>query len=118
MEGVLLGRTGPAGPVLVLSIARVCKPGSKLATIGGQQDTTLAGDLTAASASTDDVRSAMDWLANRVSKHCEENRRQTLPTEANPDRFALFDVSSLWVTRTHFELAARGYSRERKKAQS
>jgi hypothetical protein len=32
------------------------------------------------------------------------------------DGIAMFDLSSSWVEETHCELAARGYSRDRKKA--
>src|SRR5450756_668507 len=39
----------------------------------------------------------------------------TWPGAANPDRLALFDLSSSWVTGRHCPLAARGYSRDGKK---
>src|ERR1035437_9131329 len=63
----LPGLLGPAGRerdiALALIIARVCRPGSKLATTRWWTDTTLAADLGVADASTDEVYAAMDWLA-------------------------------------------------------
>src|SRR6266545_7615799 len=63
---------GPAGPerdlAMALIIARVCRPGSKLATTRWWQDTTLAVDLGVAEASTDQVYAAMDWLGDRQDK--------------------------------------------------
>ncbi|MDJ0358409.1 hypothetical protein [Paenarthrobacter sp. PH39-S1] len=41
--------------------------------------------------------------------------KKHLSRGANPDRLALFDLSSSWVTGHHCPLAARGYSRDGKK---
>jgi hypothetical protein len=38
-----------------------------------------------------------------------------LNAQVNPNRLALFDLSSSWVTGTHCPLAARGHSRDAKK---
>ena len=111
---------GPAGPVrdlvMALVIARVCKPASKLATTRWWQDTTVAEDLGVAAASTDEVYAAMDWLAGRQEDIEKKLAAKHLGREANPNRLALFDLSSSWVTGKHCELAARGYSRDGKKA--
>ena len=101
--------------VLALIIARVCRPGSKLATTRWWQDTTLAEDFGVASAGTDEVYAAMDWLADRQEGIEKKLARKHLSPEANPLRLALFDLSSSWVTGEHCELAARGYSRDGKK---
>jgi len=110
---------GPASKqrdlVLALIIARVCKPGSKLATTRWWQDTTLAADLGVTAAGTDEVYAAMDWLAARQEGIEKKLAAKHLGSQANPDRLALFDLSSSWVTGTHCELAARGYSRDGKK---
>src|SRR5665811_231332 len=78
---------GPAGRhrdiALALIIARVCRPGSKLATTRWWTETNLV--------------------------------RTHLTGAGNPDRLALFDLSSSWVTGRHCPLAARGYSRDGKK---
>ena len=110
---------GPAGRdrdiALALIIARVCRPGSKLATTRWWADTTLAADLGVADASTDEVYAAMDWLARRQEAIETKLVRTHLAGAANPDRLALFDLSSSWVTGRCCPLAARGYSRDGKK---
>jgi hypothetical protein len=115
----LPGLLGPAGRdrdiALALIIARVCRPGSKLATTRWWADTTLAADLGVADASTDEVYAAMDWLQARQDAIESKLVRSHLTGADNPDRLALFDLSSSWVTGKHCPLAARGYSRDGKK---
>jgi hypothetical protein len=115
----LPGLLGPAGRerdiALALIIARVCRPGSKLATTRWWTDTTLADDLGVADASTDEVYAAMDWLGARQDAIEIKLVRTHLAGPANPDRLALFDLSSSWVTGKCCPLAARGYSRDGKK---
>jgi hypothetical protein len=115
----LPGLLGPAGRerdiALALIIARVCRPGSKLATTRWWTDTTLADDLGVADASTDEVYAAMDWLGARQDGIETKLVRTHLAGAANPDRLALFDLSSSWMTGRCCPLAARGYSRDGKK---
>ena len=115
----LPGLLGPAGRhrdlALALVIARVARPGSKLATTRWWADTTLAVDLGVDHASTDEVYAAMDWLAGRQGAIERKLVRAHLTGPGNPDRLALFDLSSSWVTGRHCPLAARGYSRDGKK---
>jgi len=115
----LPGLLGPAGRrrdlVFALLVARVCRPGSKLATTRWWADTTLAHDLGVADASTDEVYAAMDWLAGQQDHIESQLARRHLTGPANPDRIALFDLSSSWVTGSHCPLAARGYSRDGRK---
>src|SRR5450631_39674 len=110
---------GPAGRdrdiALALIIARVCQPASKLATTGWWTDTTLAADLGVADATTDEVYAAMDRLAGRQDAIETKLVRTHLNGAGNPDRLALFDLSSSWVTGHCCPLAARGYSRDGKK---
>ncbi|WP_434619462.1 IS1634 family transposase [Arthrobacter sp. A5] len=110
---------GPACPqrdlALALVIARVCRPGSKLATTRWWADTTLAVDLGLTAAGTDEVYAAMDWLETRQESIEKALAKKHLSPGANPDRLALFDLSSSWVTGHHCPLAARGYSRDGKK---
>ena len=54
---------------------------------------------------------AMDWLAGRQESIEKKLGAKHLGREANPNRLALFDLSSSWVTGSHCELAVRGYSR-------
>jgi len=97
---------------VALIVARVCRPGSKLATTRWWADTTLGVDLGVAGASTDEVYAAMDWLAGRQDAIEAGLARRHLGAAANPDRLALFDLSSSWVTGSHCPLAAHGYSRD------
>jgi hypothetical protein len=110
---------GPAGRerdiALALIIARVCRPGSKLATTRWWADTTLAADLGVDDASTDEVYAAMDWLVGRQDAIETKLVRTHLAGAANPDRLALFDLSSSWMRGRCCPLAARGYSRDGKK---
>jgi hypothetical protein len=110
---------GPAGRhrdiALALIIARVCRPTSKLATTRWWADTTLAADLGVADATTDEVYAGMDWLAGRQDAIETKLVRTHLTGPDNPDRLALFDLSSSWVTGRCCPLAARGYSRDGKK---
>jgi hypothetical protein len=75
----------------------------------------LADDLGVADASTDEVYAVMDWLAGRQEAIETKLVRTHLSGAANPDRLALFDLSSSWVTGRCCPLAARGYSRDGKK---
>lgn len=111
---------GPAGRsrdlAFALLIARVVAPASKLATTTWWADTTLGPDLRVADASTDEVYAAMDWLADRQTSIEKSLAARHLSSErVNPDRLALFDLSSSWVTGSHCPLAARGYSGDGKK---
>lgn len=109
---------GPAGPerdvVMGLIVARVCRPGSKLATTRWWTDTTLAVDLGIADASTDDVYAAMDWLAGRQ----DTIEARLAERHLTPGGMVLVDLSGSYVEGRHNELAARGYSRDGKKGKA
>jgi hypothetical protein len=111
---------GPAGPqrhlALALVISRVVAPGSKLSTLAWWSDTTLGADLGVTGVSDDDVYAAMDWLGARQDRIEASLARRHLAPEANPSKMALFDLSSSWLEGTHCPLAARGWSRDGKKA--
>jgi Transposase DDE domain len=110
----LPGLLGPPGRqrdlALALVVARVVRPGSKLATTRWWQETTLAADLGVQEASTDEVYAAMDWLQGRQG-HIE---RTLARRHLEPGGLALFDLSSSYVEGRHCELAARGDSRDQK----
>jgi hypothetical protein len=93
----------------------VVAPACKLATTSWWADTTLGPDLGVADAGTDEVSAAMDWLAARQEgiERCLAARHLSGP--GNPDRLALFDLSSSWMTGRCCPLAAYGYSRDGKK---
>jgi len=112
----LLGPAGRARDLaFALIVARVCRPASKLATTRWWVDTTLAHDLGVADASTDEVYAALDWLVAQQDAIEAKLAGKHLTGEANPDRLALFDLSSSWMTGSCCPLAARGYSRDGKK---
>jgi hypothetical protein len=110
---------GPAGRqrdlALALVISRVVHPGSKLSTIAWWHDTTLGADLGIADATTDEAYAAVDWLESRQEAIEKKLARRHLAPEANPQRMALFDLSSSWLEGSHCPLGARGYSRDGKK---
>jgi hypothetical protein len=111
---------GPAGRsrdlALALIVARVVRPGSKLATASWWDDTTLGIDLGVAGASTDEVYASMDWLGGRQDLiEARLAARHLADQQTNPQRMALFDLSSSWMEGSHCPIAKRGYSRDGKK---
>lgn len=98
-----------------LILARVVHPRPKLATTKWWGDTTLVADLGLESVSTDEVYAAMDWLGDRQGTIENALAKRHLAEAANPSRLAYFDLSSSWVEGTKNELAARGYSRDKKR---
>jgi hypothetical protein len=110
---------GPAGRLrdlaLALIISRVAHPGSKLSTLAWWGDVTLGADLGIADATTDEAYAAMDWLQARQDAIETKLARRHLAPAANPQRMALFDLSSSWLEGRCCPLGARGYSRDGKK---
>jgi hypothetical protein len=96
--------------VMALVIARVCRPASKLATTRWWQTTTLAPDLGVADTSTDQVYTAMDWLASEQATIESRLARRHL----SDGDLVFYDLSSSWMEGAHCSLAARGYSRDHK----
>src|SRR6266536_2703215 len=92
---------GPACPqrdlALALIVSRVARPGSKLSTLTWWPDVTLGADLGVDGATTDEVYAAMDWLAARQETIEARLARRHLAPAANPQRMALFDLSSSWL---------------------
>ncbi|HEX8005006.1 MAG TPA: IS1634 family transposase [Trebonia sp.] len=110
---------GPAGRqrdlALALIISRVVHPGSKLSTLAWWGDVTLGADLGIEDATTDEAYAAMDWLQSRQDAIENKLARRHLAPAANPQRMALFDLSSSWLEGSRCPLGARGYSRDGKK---
>ncbi len=100
---------------LALIVARVVHPRPKLSTTKWWLDTTLAVDLGVLDASTDDVYKAMDWLLNHQETIEAQLAKKHLGSKSDSPTLAYFDLSSSWVEGTHNELAARGYSRDKKR---
>jgi hypothetical protein len=117
-----LGLPGLLGPAcrhrdlaLALIVSRVLAPASKLSTLAGWADSTLGVDLGVAGASSDEVYAAMDWLHQRQDAIEAALAARHLAPTTNPQRMALFDLSSSWMEGSQCPLAARGYSRDGKK---
>lgn len=113
-----LGIMGLLGPecrqrdlAFALIISRVARPGSKLSTTRWWADTTLGEDLEIADADPDEVYEAMDWLLARQ----DDIERQLARRHLALGGIAMFDLSSSWVEGRCCELAANGYSRDRKR---
>lgn len=106
---------GPPGPkrdmVMALVVARVVRPGSKLATTRWWADTTLAGDLGLGEANTDDIYAAMDWLVDRQGSIEAALARRHL----GPGALVLYDLSSSHYEGTSCPLAALGFARDHKR---
>ncbi|WP_099868860.1 IS1634 family transposase [Mycobacterium heckeshornense] len=100
--------------VFALIISRVIQPASKLSTLASWADSTVGVDLDVATASTDEIYAAMDWLADRQDTIEKKLAAKHLGPQANPSRMALFDLTSAWMTGRCCELASRGYSMDGK----
>jgi len=98
-----------------LILARVVHPRPKLSTTTWWGDTTLASDFELSEVGTDQVYAAMDWLGDRQASIEGTLAHRHLGIEANPQGLAYFDLSSSWVEGSKNELAARGYSRDKKR---
>ena len=96
-------------------LARVVHPRPKFATTKWWSDTTLEADLELASIGTDEVYAAMDWLGERQGAIESTLATRHLGDSVHPSRLAYVDLSSSWVEGTKNELAARGYSRDKKR---
>jgi len=94
-----------------LIIARAVAPASKLATTRWWADTTLGIDLGIASASTDEVYAAMDWLLARQ----DAIEKKLAARHLARGGLALFDLSSAWLEGRSCPLGAFGHSRDGKK---
>lgn len=94
-----------------LILSRVLRPTSELSTLGWWNDTTLGTDLGIAQASTDEVYAAMDWLGQRQTVIEKTLAGRHLATGG----IAMFDLSSSWVEGRCCDLAAFGYSRDKKR---
>jgi hypothetical protein len=99
---------------MALVVARVCRPGSKLATTRWWADTTLAADLGVEQVGTDAIYAAMDWLAERQPAI----EAQLAARHLSPGGLVLFDLSGSYVEGRHNELAAIGYSRDGKRGKA
>ncbi len=97
--------------VLAMLAARLLHPGSKLSTTRWWTTTTLAEQFGVQDASEDDLYEAMDWLLERQERIETKLAKRHLQSED----LVLYDLSSSYVYGKHCELAAYGYSRDKKR---
>jgi hypothetical protein len=94
-----------------LVLARVCRPGSKLAATRWWSDSTAGIDLGLAGATTDEVYAALDWLGQRQ----DAVEAALAARHLRPGGRVLFDLSSSWMDGSACPLAAFGHSRDGKR---
>jgi transposase len=97
--------------ILGLILARICQPGSKLATLHWLKDTTLEADLDLEDLTTNEIYDAMDWLGDSQDAIEQALCARHLKNGDN----AFYDLSSSWMEGVCCPLAKRGYSRDGKK---
>jgi len=97
--------------VLAMVASRLLHPGSKLSTTRWWNTTTLPEMFGVQDASEDDLYEAMDWLVERQERIETKLAKRHLQEED----LVLYDLSSSYVYGKHCELAAFGYSRDKKR---
>jgi hypothetical protein len=95
---------------LAMILARVIRPGSKLATVRTLGQSTLASELGVEGADEDDLYGAMDWLLERQDRIEDRLAGRHL----RDGQMVLYDVSSSYFEGHTCPLAKRGYSRDGK----
>ena len=96
---------------LAMICQRVLAPGSKLACARQLAQSTLAEELGVEGSDADDLYEALDWLGERQSRIEERLARRHL----QEGELVLYDVSSSYFEGRTCPLAARGYSRDRRR---
>jgi Transposase DDE domain len=96
---------------IAMVASRILGPQSKLATTRWWHTTTLPQELGIENASEEDLYGAMDWLLAR-QPHIEKKLAKRHLREGG---LVLYDLSSSYFEGTQCPLAARGYSRDKKK---
>ncbi len=90
---------------------RVLEPGSKLACARQLAQSTLAEELGVEGSDADDLYAALDWLCERQGRIEDRLARRHL----EEGELVLYDVSSSYFEGRTCPLAARGYSRDRRR---
>lgn len=97
--------------VLAMLIARIITPASKLETSRTLGHSTLASELQIEGAGEDELYRALDWLAERQERIEDRLARRHL----NEGTLVLYDLSSSYFEGRSCPLAARGYSRDKRR---
>jgi hypothetical protein len=96
---------------LAMICQRVLEPGSKLACARQLAQSTLAEELGVEGSDADDLYAALDWLSERQQRIEDRLARRHL----EEGELVLYDVSSSYFEGRTCPLAARGYSRDRRR---
>jgi transposase len=96
---------------LAMICQRVLEPGSKLACARQLAQATLAEELGVEGSDADDLYAALDWLGERQGRIEQRLARRHL----SEGELVLYDVSSSYFEGRTCPLAARGYSRDRRR---
>src|SRR6202165_5817089 len=97
--------------VLAMVVQRVLKPGSKLDCTRALSQSTLGEELAVEGVDADELYAAMDWLLPRQARIEGALARRHL----REGTLVLYDVSSSYFEGRSCPLAARGYSRDRRR---
>lgn len=97
--------------VMAMVAQRVLSAGSKLQTARSLGQSTLASELSLEGASEDELYRALDWLGERQQRIEDRLARRHL----KDGTLVLYDLSSSYFEGRTCPLAARGYSRDRKR---
>ena len=97
--------------VLAMICQRVIAPTSKLGTVRGFSQSTLASELGVSDADEDELYGAMDWLLERQARIEDRLARRHL----EDGQLVLYDVSSSYFEGRSCPLARLGYSRDQKR---
>ncbi len=109
LDQLIAARPRRARELSVAMIAsRILEPGSKLATVRGWQNSTLASELGVEDADEDELYSAMDWLL-QAQPRVEAKLAERHLTAGG---LVLYDLTSVYLEGSQCELAKRGYSRD------
>jgi transposase len=96
--------------VMAMLVSRITNAESKLATTRTWNTTTLAQDCGVASATEDDLYSAMDWLLERQ----DAIEKRLAARHLREGGLVLYDLSSSYFEGQACPLAKRGYNRDGK----
>lgn len=111
-ESLLATRATPERDrVCAMVAARIIDPCSKLGTVRGWRDTTLAQECAVLDADEDDLYAALDWLL----KHQRSIERKLAARHLKDGDLALYDLSSSYLEGKCCPLGKLGHSRDGKR---
>jgi hypothetical protein len=110
----VLGTERWAKLVLFLTLARVAAQGSRLSAVRWATQHAVAETVGLSSFDEDDLYDALDTLAGHQERIEDALYRVTVQQRGGAPTVVLYDVTSSYLEGEHNELAAFGYSRDKK----